>query len=62
MNKEHHVWCNYYHKPREGCEMCKRLYEAYPDTDRLTPDELLKKYFPDAVLRTRPETVEVDVQ
>jgi len=52
MEQEHHIWCNFFYKPREGCEMCERLYEQYPDSDKLTPDELLKKYFPNVEPRT----------
>jgi hypothetical protein len=43
----HHIWCNFPIKPVEECEFCK---EQYPE-DNLTPEELAKKYFPDAILR-----------
>ena len=42
----HHIWCNYWFRPEEGCKPCKRLKEKYPE-DNLTPDELLEKHFPD---------------
>jgi len=48
--KEHHIWCNFSHKPVEDCEMCKGLNERYP-MEGLTGDELQKKYFPNAVKR-----------
>jgi hypothetical protein len=49
----HHVWCNYYIGPVENCSQCKRLDELYPDTS-LSPEELQKKHFPDAIARTTP--------
>lgn len=27
----HHVLCNYWMRPREGCTLCDRLYELHPD-------------------------------
>ncbi len=48
--KEHHIWCNHYYKPREGCKMCEKFYKKYP-MDGLTQGELLKKHFPNAILR-----------
>ena len=48
-HKEHHIWCNYYHQPVEGCKMCERLRREYPEDYSL--DEMSKKYFPDVKLR-----------
>ena len=46
---EHHIWCNYWMKDRKTCKMCERLFKEYP-MDK-TPDEMLKKYFPDVKKR-----------
>jgi len=43
--QEHHIWCNFFMRPREECPSCKRLDELYP-MDGITPDELLVKHFP----------------
>ena len=48
--KEHHIWCNFWTGPVETCEMCKRFNKSYP-MDGLTPDELIKKHFPNVVVR-----------
>lgn len=50
---EHHIWCNNFMLPAEGCEMCKGLRERYPEGDQ-TPDELVKKHFPDVVVIPSP--------
>ena len=42
--KEHHIWCNNYTKPIDGCKMCKELNEKYPLKDK---ENHYKKYFPD---------------
>ena len=42
----HHIWCNYWTRPEEDCKFCVRLRKEYPEDGR-TPDEMLKKYFPD---------------
>ena len=44
---EHHLWCNYFHRPAEGCEMCENLRKHHPDDK---PDKMMKKYFPNAQL------------
>jgi hypothetical protein len=46
--KQHHVWCNFFMRPREGCWMCEELYKKYP-MNGLTPDELMAKHFPNNV-------------
>lgn len=47
--KQHHIWCNYFMRPREGCSLCERLYREYP-MDK-SPDEMMKEYFPDVIVR-----------
>ena len=47
---EHHIWCNFFMRDPKTCKMCDRLYEEYP-MDGLTPDELLKKHFPNVIKR-----------
>ena len=49
--EKHHIWCNYFMHPAEGCAMCKGLNERYP-MDGKTPDALLAEHFPDARART----------
>lgn len=49
-NESHHIWCNWFMRPREGCTMCERLYQEYPP-EGLTPEELVKKHFPDVIIR-----------
>jgi hypothetical protein len=46
----HHIWCNFWNGPVETCVLCKGLYERYP-MDGMSPDELQKKHFPDAIKR-----------
>lgn len=43
--KYHHIWCNYWMRPRKGCKSCERLYRLYPMGDF----DMAEKYFPDAV-------------
>ena len=50
--KKHHIWCNRYFESVEGCKECERLYKEFP-LDNLTPDEALKKYFPNVTVRTK---------
>jgi hypothetical protein len=47
---QHHIWCNFFTRPRKDCEMCKGLYEKYPMD--VPPDELVKKHFPNVVARS----------
>jgi len=47
--RKHHIWCNYFTRPVEGCIMCKKLHEKYPED--CTPGKMAGKYFPDAVIR-----------
>lgn len=46
--RQHHIWCNFPHTNPDTCKMCERFYRDYP-MDGLTPDELQKKHFPDAI-------------
>lgn len=48
---EHHPWCNYFGRAREGCKMCRELYEKYPISADESPSDLQKKHFPNAVRR-----------
>ena len=48
---EHHIWCNHFMRPREGCAMCEGLYREYPPGG-LSPSELLARHFPDVTPRT----------
>lgn len=50
VRKEHHLWCNYFMGDPNKCKMCDRLYKEYP-MNNLTPDELLKTYFPKVIKR-----------
>lgn len=46
---QHHIWCNYYMGPVEGCPMCPRLWELYPYD---TPEEastLHEKHFSEII-------------
>lgn len=45
----HHIWCNWMHKDVNECTMCDRLYKEYPMD--CSPDELIKKHFPDVVVK-----------
>ena len=47
--KRHHVWYNFFHRPVEGCKMCKELREKYPETNNL--GDMMKKYFPENIER-----------
>lgn len=43
----HHIFCNKFGAPEEGCKMCEGLRERYPDN--INPDEMMAKYFPSAI-------------
>jgi hypothetical protein len=32
--ERHHIWCNNYMNPYDGCKMCKRLEKEYPMGNR----------------------------
>jgi len=49
--QKHHPWCNYFMRPFEGCPMCKGLFERYPFEPGMAPGDLMKKHFPENVLR-----------
>lgn len=49
--KEHHIWCNDFHKPRKGCQMCERLYREYSYKKDENPEEMMKRYFPNNIIR-----------
>ena len=50
VSSEHHIWCNFFMRSREGCKMCDEAFKLYP-MEGLTPDELLTKHFPNVVKR-----------
>jgi primosomal protein N' len=43
---EHHIWCNFFMRPREGCTQCESLFSRYPDVSRENLDEAMQKHFP----------------
>lgn len=47
----HHVFCNFFHRPRKGCKMCKRFFDAYKPKPGETSEELALRYFPDLEIR-----------
>lgn len=51
----HHIWCNYYMRPREGCKLCERLFARYPyeKTDDKLKDgkDLMAKHFSENIVR-----------
>lgn len=47
MNR-HHIWCNFFMRPREGCDICNRFFRDYP-YEGLTGHETVAKYFPEAI-------------
>ena len=49
--KEHHIWCSFFERPREGCQMCERLYKEYPMKEGETGEDLMKKHFPNNIIR-----------
>lgn len=48
---EHHIWCNFFTRPREGCEMCDRLFRTYPYETEEERETLHEKYFPETIKR-----------
>ncbi len=46
---EHHIWCNFWNRPVETCEMCKRAWELYPYDSPEEAAGLAAKHFPDAI-------------
>lgn len=51
----HHVWCNFFAQPREGCQQCERLFADYPLRKGETAIEASARYFPQAAQRPAPE-------
>jgi hypothetical protein len=50
--KTHHPWCNFDPtSPVENCIFCKKAYKNFPLEGR-TEEEMMKAFFPDAILRT----------
>lgn len=49
MTESHHIWCNYQMGDPKDCRQCKRLKERYPED--CSPGELIKKHFPNVVVR-----------
>ena len=47
---EHHPFCNYFARQREGCDMCERMYKNYPMEPGMVPEDLIEKYFPDVTV------------
>jgi len=45
----HHIFCNWFDRPEDGCKMCERLRKYYPED--CTPDELVAKHFPSVIVR-----------
>ena len=52
--KHHHILCNYWTRPVEGCEQCARLKVKYPDVNEKNVDEKVKELFPSVVIRKSP--------
>ena len=49
--ERHHIWCNFYGVGLSSeCRQCKSLKALYHEKES-TPDELQKKYFPNAIKR-----------
>jgi hypothetical protein len=45
--KGHHVWCNFFQGgPPQTCTMCPGLNKDHPLQDGDTPDDLMRRYFP----------------
>lgn len=49
-NEQHHPWCNFYNRPRKGCEMCKRFFKLYP-VFGVSNEQLAMRHFPDTIFR-----------
>ena len=49
--KDHHPWCNYFMRPREGCQMCDGMWSRYPLDGDKTAAELLAEHFPNVTAR-----------
>ena len=43
----HHIWCNFFMLPREGCKQCESLFARFPKDG--SPDEMVKKHFPNVI-------------
>lgn len=61
---EHHIWCNFFLRSREGCKMCDGregadgqrapgLWESYPydDEEAAIGGDLMAEHFPENKLR-----------
>ena len=50
--QDHHIWCNFFTRPLEGCPQCPGLWEKYPyDENNFDELALAAQHFPDAVPR-----------
>lgn len=47
----HHMWCNFYGGPVEGCKQCEGLWERFPYKEGTDPVEFMHKHFPDLLVR-----------
>lgn len=47
----HHIWCNFFTRPVDGCPMCKGLWDVYPYTSLEEEKQLMEKHFQDNVSR-----------
>jgi hypothetical protein len=45
---KHHLWCNWFMRKAEGCEMCDKLFAEYPYETEEEAAELYSKHFPEA--------------
>lgn len=52
LKDEHHIWCNWWGRPRAGCKLCERLFKEYPVYPGDKPGDLMKRHFPQNVRRT----------
>lgn len=54
-DNEHHVFCNFFTKPFP-CDMCDRLYKAYPykvgEDPMRAGDRIMKESFPDVIVKS----------
>lgn len=48
----HHIWCNYFSRPAEGCKSCERLRRKYPEEG--SPAEMMREHFPNVKVRSDP--------
>jgi hypothetical protein len=50
-DKPHHLWCNFFSREEQSCNMCDRFYKEYPYTSVEDLIERSKIEWPENIIR-----------